>query len=151
MVFLSMTACRSLSPAPVAKDLGVQLDQNLSFNGHIVKTSSNCMHKLVQINRIKHLLDRKTLMLLINAFVFSKLFYCSTVWSNTCKTNVKKLQLVQNFAARILLGLKKFDHISQGLKSLNWLPVSDRILVNDAIMVYKCLHNLVPEYLAGKL
>ena len=131
--------------------MGVQLDQNLSFNEHIVKTSSNCMHKLVQINRIKHLLDRKTLMLLINAFVFSKLFYCSTVWSNTCKTNVKKLQLVQNFAARILLGLKKFDHISQGLKSLNWLPVSDRILVNDAIMVYKCLHNLVPEYLAGKL
>ena len=93
---------KEISPVPVAKDLGVQLDQNLSFNEHIVKTSSNCMHKLVQINRIKHLLDRKTLMLLINAFVFSKLFYCSTVWSNTCKTNVKKFQLVQNFAARML-------------------------------------------------
>ena len=74
----------------------------------------------------------------------------ATVWSNTCKTNVKKIQLVQNFAARILLGLKKFEHISQGLKSLNWLPVSARILVNDAIMVYKWLHNLVPEYHAGK-
>ena len=34
------------------------------------------------------------------------------------KRNIKKLQLVQNLAARIVLGLKKFDHISQGIKSL---------------------------------
>ena len=83
---------KKISPVPVAKDLGVQLDQNLSFNEHIVKTS-NCIHKLVQFNRIKHLLDRKSLMLLINAFVFSKLFYCSTVWSST---NAK--QMLKNFS-----------------------------------------------------
>ena len=48
----------------------------------------------------------------MSSFVFSKLYYCSTVWSNTSKHNIKKLQLVQNFAARVVLGLKKFDHIS---------------------------------------
>ena len=74
----------------------------LNYNEHISKLFSSCVHKLVQINRsniyrIKHLLHRKTLLLMINAFVFSKLFYFSTVWGNTSKSNIKKLLLVQNF------------------------------------------------------
>ena len=54
---------------------------------------------------------------------------------------------MQNFAARVVLGLKKFDHISQAIKSLNWLPVNDRIYLNDALMMYKCINKLVPDYL----
>ena len=76
------------------------------------------------------------------------MYYCSTVWANTSQRNIKKLLLVQNFAARIVLGLKKFDHISQGIKSLNWLTVEERLYFNNAVMVFKCVNNLVPEYLA---
>ena len=86
----------------------------------------------------------------MNAFVFSKLFYCSTVWANTSKYNVKRLQLIQNFASRVILGLRKYDHISQRIRSLNWLPVADRLYLNDAIMVFKCIHKLSPDYLADK-
>ena len=139
-----------ITPVGVAKDLGIYIDQSLTYNDHVTKTASNCVHKLIQINRIKHLLDRKTLILLMNCFVFSKLLYCSTVWLNTSRSNIKKLQLVQNFAARIVLGLQKFDHISQGIRSLNWLSVCDRLYLNDAIMIFKCIHNLVPHYLAEK-
>ena len=112
---------KEITPVPVARDLGVFIDQYLTYDEHLTQTAAKCFCKLVQINRIKHLLDKETLLLLINAFVFSKLLYCSTVWSNTSKSNVSKLQRVQNFAARIILGLRKFDHISQGIKSLNWL------------------------------
>ena len=47
---------------------------------------------------------------IINVLVFSKLFYCSSVWSNTTQTNLEnldKLQAVRNFACRILCGAKK--------------------------------------------
>ena len=124
---------KEITPVPVARDLGVFIDQYLTYDEHVTQTAAKCLCKLVQINRIKHLLDKETLLLLINAFVFSKLFYCSTVRSNTSKSNVSKLQRVQNFAARIILGLRKFDHISQGIKSLKWLPVKDRLYLNDAI------------------
>ena len=87
---------------------------------------------------------------MIHAFVFSKLFYCSTVWRNTSKRNINKLQLVQNFACRIILGLKKFDHISEGLKALNWLRVEDKLFLKDVLMVHKCLHNQAPSYLSDK-
>ena len=88
---------KEITPVPVAKDLGVYIDQSLTYNDHVAKTTSNCIFKLVQISRIKHLLDRKTLLLLMNAFVFSTMYYCSTVWANTSQRNIKKLQLVQNF------------------------------------------------------
>ena len=141
---------KEITPVPVARDLGVFIDQYLTYDEQLTQTAAKCLCKLVQINRIKHLLDKETLLLLINAFVFSKLFYCSTVWSNTSKSNVSKLQRVQNFAARIILGLRKFDHISQGIKSLKWLPVKDRLYLNDAIMMYKCINKLAPDYLADK-
>ena len=83
---------KEITPVPVARDLGVFIDQYLTYDEHLTQTAAKCLCKLVQINRIKHLLDKETLLLLINAFVFSKLFYCSTVWSNTSKSNVSKLQ-----------------------------------------------------------
>ena len=102
-----------------------------------------------KLSRVKHLLDRKTLILVINAFVFTRL--CSAVWSNTWTKNRRKLQLIQNFGCRIIiLGLQRFDHISKGLKSLEWLNhfVCDKLFLNDVVMVHKCRNDLAPSYLS---
>ena len=139
-----------IKPVPVAKDLGVHIDCHLNFNEHITKTARDCIFKLTRVNRIKHLLDKKTLIYFLNAFVFSKLFYCSTVWRNTSKGNVRKLQLVQNYACRIVTGLRKYDHISEALKSLKWLNVKDKLLYNEFVMMYKCMNNLTPKYLSER-
>ena len=92
-----------------AKDLGVTLDSNLSYDKQVIKTVSSCMSRLGQISRTKHAFDKRTLLIIINALVFSKLFYCSNVWANTSKCNIKKLQAVQNFACRIVSGTRKYD------------------------------------------
>ena len=103
------------------------------------------------INRIKYLLHKKTILLLIHSFVFNKLLYCSSVWSNTSKKNIKKLQLLQNFEARIVLGLKKYDDISEGLKSLGWLDINHKLKFNDCVIMYKCLNNEgAPAYLSQR-
>lgn len=128
----------------------VRIDSYVDYNKHITELASSCIFRLSCINRIKHL-DRKTLILLINAFAFSKLLYCSTVWSNASKQNLNKLQSVQNFACRIILGLRKYDHITEGLKSLKWLSVRDKLLLNICTMVFKCLNNQAPTYLCNRL
>ena len=66
-----------IEPVTTAKDLGVYIDNSLNYNDHINKISSSCIYKLIMINRIKHLLDKKTILLLIHSFVFNKLLYCS--------------------------------------------------------------------------
>ena len=103
---------------------------------------------LSRINRINHLPDRKTLILVINAVVFTRLFYFSTVWSNPSKKNTRKLQLIQNFACRSILGLQKFEYFSKALKSLGWHNVCDKLFLNDLVMVHKCINNLAPPYLS---
>ena len=39
---------------------------------------------------------------------------CCSIWSNSSVNKIHKLQLVQNYAARIILGLRKYDHVSEG-------------------------------------
>ena len=85
------------------------------------------MSKLCQIYRVKDCFTRETLKIIIESLVFNKLFYCSSVWGNTSDSNIKKLQLVQNFAARIITGARKFDHITPHLQELAWLPVKDQV------------------------
>ena len=58
-----------------------------------------------------------------------------------------KLQRVQNVAAQIITRKSS----SQNLKDLHWLPVKERIDYRIAILVYKCLNNMGPLYLAEML
>ena len=84
-------------------------DDQLTFSDRAVKTVSSCMSSLTQINRAKHAFDKDVhvLVTIIKGLVFSKMFYCSSVWSNTPVTNINKLQAIQNFAARIVTRSRK--------------------------------------------
>jgi len=63
--------------------------------------------------------------------------------------NVQPLQNVLNAAARIILRKRKFDHITTDVRDrLHWLPVQERIEYKVCVLVYKCLHQAAPTYLA---
>ena len=130
------------------KTLEFFLNINLTFNDHITYTASSSRARLGQINRVKHCFDRQTLIILINALVFTKLFYCSSVWSNTTETNFSKTQAVQNFACRIVSGAKKYDHITPLLKELKWLPIKKQLHLRKAILVFRCMNGMAPGHLA---
>ena len=139
-----------LIPGDSVKDLGLTFDCNLSFNDHIVKVTALCMSILGQINRVKHALNSELLTIVINALVFSKLFYCSSVWSSISGKNIKKLQYIQNFAARIISGHRKYDHVTPILRELQWIPVKEQLFYRDAVMAFKCMNRMVPEYLSSQ-
>ena len=106
---------------------------------------------LCQISRVRHLFTKPVLSTFLNSLIFSKLFYCSTIWADTSKENLQKLQLVQNFAARVLTDTKKFDHISPVLWELGWPSIKDQLLARDTTQVYKIVNGLAPLYLSRKL
>ena len=146
LVLLSMEITSSKS----AKNLVVTMDCNLTYDEHTTQLTSKCIGSLCQINGVKYLFDRRTLITIINSLVFSKLLYCSSVWANTTKKNIELLQTVQNFAARIVSGTRKFDHVTPILKQLQLLPIVKQLEVRDATMVFKCLNGLGPPYLCQK-
>ena len=140
---------KSLEPVASAKDLGVTLDSH-TYDCHVSNVVSFCMAKLCQIKRVKTSFDGKTLEQLVSLLVFSKMLYCSIVWSNTSTTNIKKLQLVQNFACKIVTKTRKFDHVTPLLRELNWLSVDQLLFFRATVMTYKCMNHLAPSYLSSK-
>ncbi len=67
------------------------------------------------------------------------------------QSSLQRLQLVQNAAARLLTGTKKYEYITPVLASLHWLPVRFRIEFKILLNVFKILHGLAPAYLSELL
>ena len=133
---------QQLIPVSSVKDLSIILDSNLTFNEHVNTLTSSLISILCQISRVRHLFSKSVLTTILNRLVFCKLFYCSTVWSGTFAHNTNKLQLEQNFTARVLTNTKKFDHISPVLRALYWPSIKNQLLVCDAMMLYKIVNGL---------
>ena len=60
----------------------------------------------------------------------------------------KKLQRVQNSAARLVLEESKFCHITPLLRALHWLPVAYRIVFKILLLTFKAIHKLTPTYIS---
>ncbi len=83
--------------------------------------------------------------------MFSRLDYCNSLYIGVSQTSLSWLQVVQNAAARLLTGTRKYDHISPILDSLCWLPIQARVDFLLFISVYKSLNGLAPLYLSELL
>ncbi len=58
-----------------------------------------------------------------------------------------KIQRVQNAAARVVMGLKKHDHITEARKELHWLPVEARLNFKILTLTWKALNDMGPSYI----
>ena len=58
---------QDLVPVTSFKDLGVTLDSNLTFNGHIASLTSSLLSTLVQINRVRLLFSKDVLYIIRNS------------------------------------------------------------------------------------
>ena len=82
------------------------------------------------------------------ALVHSRLDYCNSVLVLLPWSLVQQLQSVLNSAARLIFGLKRFDHITPALMDLHWLPYPQRITYKLCMIMFKCLRGSAPAYLA---
>ena len=59
-----------------------------------------------------------------NSLVFSKMYYCSSIWLSTSASNIHKLEDIQNFGARLVSGTIKFHHVTLVWKTWDGSQVS---------------------------
>jgi len=63
----------------------------------------------------------------------------------------KRMQSMMNSAARLVFSALRYDRITPLLTQLHWLKVPEGIEFKLAVLVYKCLHQTAPPYLAEEL
>ena len=112
---------------------------------HIVKTTN---FHLRNIARVRKFLTFEATKQAVISLALSRLDYCNSLLAGLPSSLIYKLQLVQNFAARVIYRKPKYDHVSSLLKSLHWLPVNKRVMFKIILLVFKCLRGLAPIYLS---
>ena len=73
--------------------------------------------------------------------------YCYTVWECCTETDLKRLQILQNRAARIVTDSAYDAHSLPLIKRLGWLTVKELIRFETATTVFKSVNQLCPNYM----
>ena len=133
------------------KYLGTWVDGQLSFKKHITQKCKSAMWGIFKIKRIRQYLTHDACATLMTGMVLSHLDYANAIFIGLPDCELKKLQRVQNIAAKTVLYKQKQDSSTECLKQLHWLPVKLRIQHKILTLVYKCINNLAPKYLKDLL
>lgn len=135
----------------VVKNLGVSYDSSLSFKEHIQSKAKKCLILLKNLKQIRSHFNDKAFSMLIHSLIFSHVDYCNSLFAGLPSSTLRPLQLVQNYAARLLLRVPKYSHIKPILRDLHWLPVGERVEYKILLFVFKALNSLSPLYLSELL
>jgi len=112
---------------------------------------STCFAALRQIRSIRQCVPRQALLSLVVSLVLSRVDYGNATLAGVPAYAISRLQSALNAAARLAFSLRKYDSATLLLQELHWLKVEQRIEYKLAVLVYRCLHGLVPPYLANDL
>ena len=138
-----------VSTGDTIKYLGIYLDSSLTLQKHIQSKCKVAIFNIRNISQIRKFIDISTAKLLASALVLSHLDYSNSILCGLPGNAINRLQRVQNWAAKVVLGLSKYDSSREALRSLHWLPVKQRIDFKILCIIFKCLHNMAPEYLSN--
>ena len=133
-----------ISPSNHVRNLGVIFDRSLDFKPHVDQLVPKCTGMLLALNHVKHVIPIATLRRLITALVFPVLRYCMSVYGICNKAEVRRIQKVINFAARVLSGRRKYDSISDVVRMLGWLKADELITYHRVVTIHRLLTGDVP-------
>ena len=128
-------------------NLGAVFDPNMNMSANVSKGIKSANYHLRNIGKIRKFLNTDTTKSAIISLVTSRLDYCNGLPCGITDELLCRLQKVQNNAARVVSGSKKYDHITPVLKDLHWLPIRKRIEFKILLLTFKCMQGCAPLYL----
>jgi len=132
------------------KSLCVILDSRLSFDAHVAMVCKTCNYHIWVLRHIRRLLPLDVARTLACSVVGARLDYCNSVLYGALTSSIQKFQRVQNSLARVLLQQPRILHARPLLRSLHWLPVSQRIVFKVAALTYKIRSILLVQHICTR-
>ena len=121
------------------------------MSDHISSVSKSFFLYIRDLRRIRNTLDYTAAQTIATSLIHSKVDYCNSLFLNLPRSQLDRLQLILNSAARAVSKTPKFTHISPVLKSLHWLKIDQRIQYKVLSITYKTLQFHKPSYLHNLL
>lgn len=134
------------------KNLRVHFDPNSKFNLHVNHLVQRSFSVLKTLYSHRHVLCNPLKKLLTDSLVLSHFNYCDSVYGPFLdKFQQNRIQKIQNYCARFIFGLRKYDHISAKILELNWLTMEQRRQVHFCCFVHKIIKTKYPANLYNRL
>ncbi len=86
------------------KNLRLHFGNCLSFDVHVTEISKKGSDTRMYINRIQDLLSKEARLIAVETLALSHINYGITIWSTTNITQLKRVQILHNFAANVAIG-----------------------------------------------
>jgi hypothetical protein len=137
----------AIAQVTTAKLLGVFIDTVLSWEHQVEAVTNKISKRLGLIRRLRPVLPRDTIQTLFNCLALPHFTYCNTVWGNASSSILRPVVLLQNQAARILTGARRYSHVTPLYARLNWLRFPDLVNFHKVIMLFKAMNGLTPTYI----
>jgi hypothetical protein len=128
--------------------LGVDFDPHLKMCAFVDRTSRSCFSILQMLRRLRSSMNRHSTLLLCNSLVCSRLEYCGALLFSVEAAQLERLCRVQNLAARIVSGCRRYDHVSPIIREIGWRPTIWLPTIKLIILVAKVLRGRAPAYLS---
>lgn len=122
------------------RDLGIIMDHKLLFNEHVQSVVKKAFRVLAIVTRLTaRMKDALCFITLYKSLVLPVLEFGSNVWNCLSRTNVLRIEAVQNKFLRFLV--YRFPGILSTFQ--NFLCLEQRRRNSDLIFLHKCIHNKV--------
>ena len=121
------------------KILGIILDSNLNWEKQVNATKKKAFNVTRNLHRINHLLPEKQRIKLYHAIISPQFSYADIIWGGCRQKETRRLQSVQNFAAKSITGHRKYDSATNSLKQLKFLNLEQRRKVHENVFTHKAL------------
>jgi hypothetical protein len=129
------------------KLLGVPIDSHLTLRTFVNTKVSRAANSIRKIAAIRKYLTADSAQTIAAAMVNSHFDYCNTLLYNLPQCRLNRIQVTQNWAAKVVLKADKYSSATAARLKLHWLPIEARIQFKIATLVHKCLHQQAPQYL----
>jgi hypothetical protein len=141
----------SIIPTTSARNLGAQFDNHMNMNNHVNSVCKSANFHIRNISSIRKYLNEGTTKHLVHTFVTSRIDYANSLLCGITQVNINKLQLIQNTSARLITKTKKYDHVTDILYKLHWLPIKQRIDFKILLLTFLAIHGTAPPYIRDLL
>ena len=140
-----------IQPSETVRNLGVIFDTHMTMSSQVSSLCRSVSFHLRNISRIRRFLDYNTCNDIVRSLVLSRLDYGNVLLMGADAKQIARLQVLQNWAAKLIFCVAKKDHASPLLKQLHWLPMKERIYFKTMLYIFKCLAGSGPAYLTSGL
>jgi len=140
----------NIVPSGVVRNLGVMFNADACMSTQVSQICKTASYSLYRLSKIRKYVNQETAEKLVHAFISSHLDYCNSLLVGLPDFQLRRLQSIQNSAARLIRGVsvRQQLHVTPILRDLHWLPVALRIVFKILCIVFKCIHcAYAPTYL----